>query len=395
MKNFTFGHSALRSLVLGAVCVLASATSGWTAPGGFAGSAANAQGNAGAAVSSVTAGQAGAHSFSGGATTPGQHIGGVATGGRPVGGAASGGGPVASGNPAPVRQTNFGGSGLIGSEFRAGVGQRTVGTGYGQRIDGGLSGVIRPTRPAVVAQPNNAWSDPRGARIAPAARAGRYGYNGAYDGGQFYPHNRLPAGQYLHNGPAANAGQADTRWDRGQDGSRRYPSHRSYRYGRYFYGGLYYPYFYGAALPAYYGDFDSGYGASLGVDADAALTGDVSAGVNTDSQSDGYWARRSTEPQDDAGDDTGPALPPNAPAQVGPENPAASGAERRAPAQIGPDSLVEAVQAELAQRGYFAGKVDAIYGEPTREALRRFQADRKLAVTGRINEATLHALQLD
>ncbi len=61
----------------------------------------------------------------------------------------------------------------------------------------------------------------------------------------------------------------------------------------------------------------------------------------------------------------------------------------------GPDSLVEAVQDELTRRGYFAGKVDAIYGEETKTALRRFQTDQKLNVTGRINEATLHALELD
>ena len=61
----------------------------------------------------------------------------------------------------------------------------------------------------------------------------------------------------------------------------------------------------------------------------------------------------------------------------------------------GPDSLVEAVQAELARRGYFSGKIDAIYGAETKDALSRFQKDQKLNATGRVNEATLHALQLD
>ena len=61
----------------------------------------------------------------------------------------------------------------------------------------------------------------------------------------------------------------------------------------------------------------------------------------------------------------------------------------------GPDSLVEAVQQELIRRGYFGGKVDAMYGPDTKDALRKFQQDHHLADTGLINEATLHALQLD
>ena len=61
----------------------------------------------------------------------------------------------------------------------------------------------------------------------------------------------------------------------------------------------------------------------------------------------------------------------------------------------GPDSLVEAVQAELARRGYFGGKVDAIYNDATHAAIQRFQTDQHLPASGRLNEATLHALELD
>ncbi len=61
----------------------------------------------------------------------------------------------------------------------------------------------------------------------------------------------------------------------------------------------------------------------------------------------------------------------------------------------GPDSLVEAVQAELSRRGYFGGKIDAVYNPATHTAIQRFQTDQHLPASGRINEATLHALQLD
>lgn len=61
----------------------------------------------------------------------------------------------------------------------------------------------------------------------------------------------------------------------------------------------------------------------------------------------------------------------------------------------GPDSVVEAVQEELARRGYFAGKVNGVLGASSQEALRRFQANHQLAPTGRINEATLFALGLN
>jgi hypothetical protein len=62
---------------------------------------------------------------------------------------------------------------------------------------------------------------------------------------------------------------------------------------------------------------------------------------------------------------------------------------------IGPDSLVEAVQAELTRRGYYQGKVDAMFRPDTEAAVRHFQQDNYLAPTGHLNEPTLHALNLD
>ena len=79
----------------------------------------------------------------------------------------------------------------------------------------------------------------------------------------------------------------------------------------------------------------------------------------------------------------------------------AGGIRRQAPparnlqSNTGPDSLVEAVQAELSRRGYFGGEIDAVYNAATHAAIERFQADQRLPATGRINEATLHALELD
>lgn len=49
-------------------------------------------------------------------------------------------------------------------------------------------------------------------------------------------------------------------------------------------------------------------------------------------------------------------------------------------------ALVTDVQTLLAERGYFHGEVDGQVGPVTREAVRRFQADAQLPVTGVIDE---------
>ena len=96
--------------------------------------------------------------------------------------------------------------------------------------------------------------------------------------------------------------------------------------------------------------------------------------------------------QDASNDNQQPQQPASQPA---PQSQNGNNAAQGTIPNNGPDSLVEAVQQELIRRGYFGGKVDAMYGPDTKEALRKFQQDHHLADSGLINEATLHALQLD
>jgi peptidoglycan hydrolase-like protein with peptidoglycan-binding domain len=55
---------------------------------------------------------------------------------------------------------------------------------------------------------------------------------------------------------------------------------------------------------------------------------------------------------------------------------------------------VAAVQAELQRRGYYDESPSGVLDAATREAIRTFQQERKLEVTGRIDRATLAALEL-
>lgn len=57
-------------------------------------------------------------------------------------------------------------------------------------------------------------------------------------------------------------------------------------------------------------------------------------------------------------------------------------------------AAVEQVQRELARRSYAVGPLDGIFGAKTEFAVRRFQADRGLSVTGQVGNATASALQL-
>ena len=59
-----------------------------------------------------------------------------------------------------------------------------------------------------------------------------------------------------------------------------------------------------------------------------------------------------------------------------------------------PDPLVEAVQRELAERGYDPGSVDGVLGRRTRDVIRKFQRSVGLFDTGQIDDATLAALGL-
>ncbi len=55
-------------------------------------------------------------------------------------------------------------------------------------------------------------------------------------------------------------------------------------------------------------------------------------------------------------------------------------------------SLPEAVQRQLAKRGYYKGSVDGQFGPASKDALTRFQRKQGLKETGRIDEPTLEAL---
>ena len=165
-----------------------------------------------------------------------------------------------------------------------------------------------------------------------------------------------------------------------------------YGNGRYHFPYRYYnyPYAYGAYYAPYLGYY-GGYAGAYPYYADGTYS-DIANG------SGGYGNGAATvapeytdQGQDSAGNNgqQNPAPQASAPGQNGGDS-----AQGAVPSN-GPDSLVEAVQQELIRRGYFGGKVDAMYGPDTKEALQKFQQDRHLAVTGLINEATLHALQLD
>jgi peptidoglycan hydrolase-like protein with peptidoglycan-binding domain len=56
---------------------------------------------------------------------------------------------------------------------------------------------------------------------------------------------------------------------------------------------------------------------------------------------------------------------------------------------------VRDVQARLKALGYYGGAVDGAWGPGTRAALERFQRDRRLAVTGQLDQATVTAMGLD
>jgi hypothetical protein len=57
------------------------------------------------------------------------------------------------------------------------------------------------------------------------------------------------------------------------------------------------------------------------------------------------------------------------------------------------DSTVAGAQTQLARQGYYRGEIDGIVGPETRRAIMRYQSDRGLGVTGRLNVDTLHALE--
>jgi peptidoglycan hydrolase-like protein with peptidoglycan-binding domain len=57
-------------------------------------------------------------------------------------------------------------------------------------------------------------------------------------------------------------------------------------------------------------------------------------------------------------------------------------------------SLVAQVQRKLKRLGYYEGPVDGDLGRGTRGAIRAFQGDHELAITGSLDRPTLRALGL-
>lgn len=58
------------------------------------------------------------------------------------------------------------------------------------------------------------------------------------------------------------------------------------------------------------------------------------------------------------------------------------------------DFNVSEVQSALARAGYYDGAIDGTLGPATRNALRRYQRDRGLSVTGRIDQSVVEALRV-
>lgn len=57
-------------------------------------------------------------------------------------------------------------------------------------------------------------------------------------------------------------------------------------------------------------------------------------------------------------------------------------------------SLIDSVQSQLAQAGYYNGSIDGLMGPATRSAISRYQSDNGLAVTGTITQGLLQSLGL-
>jgi len=57
-------------------------------------------------------------------------------------------------------------------------------------------------------------------------------------------------------------------------------------------------------------------------------------------------------------------------------------------------ATIRKAQQELKSQGHYAGAIDGVIGSQTAAAIRRFQLERKLKVTGQLNRQTLDALGL-
>ncbi len=146
--------------------------------------------------------------------------------------------------------------------------------------------------------------------------------------------------------------------------------------GRYYYlGGVpyFYPFGFGFGYPSYYGDFyggfGDGYGGGYGYGAGGYGggygygAGGYGAGGYANNAEGAYEGRvvNNANPTGNGGQSSGASLP-------------------------------EAVQRQLAKRGYYKGSVDGQFGAESRSALTRFQKKQGIKETGKIDEPTLEAL---
>lgn len=192
------------------------------------------------------------------------------------------------------------------------------------------------------------------------------------------------AGQHLYAG--AYGANLPT-YNQGDHGN------RGYRNGRYHLRGTYayYPYAYGPDHAPYVNYFGGYYGAAYPYYNEVPFADTTYENSPAATVAPQYVEQA---PADANNEQPDAAQAPQQPMPQRQQTPDANNGGGTIP-NNGPDSMVEAVQEELARRGYYGGKVDAMFSPDTKEALRKFQADRHLATTGLINEATLHALQLD
>jgi peptidoglycan hydrolase-like protein with peptidoglycan-binding domain len=56
--------------------------------------------------------------------------------------------------------------------------------------------------------------------------------------------------------------------------------------------------------------------------------------------------------------------------------------------------VTSAVQSKLREHGYYQGPIDGVIGAGSRRAIRSFQAEQGLPVTGSIDSKLLRALQI-
>ena len=313
-----------------------------------------------------------------------------------VSGTASGGGASAAGGSHGSVETSGGGHGSFSAPAiggaRSGVsfsnsaprssvgvfsqsslnrGGFPVGYAPGTRAGSLAAGQPRTVAPST-ARITNAWS---GTAVNPTGNGTALGSGNPLYRSNGYTNNRF-AGR-----PNAAAG-----YNNGLSGNRY--NNNGHRNGRYGYPYRYYgyPYAYGAYYAPYIG-YSGGYYGAYPYYGDGSSS-DIAGGYDN--------GTATVTPQyGDQGQDAGNNGQPNPAPQTAAQNPNGNNAAQGTIPNNGPDSLVEAVQQELIRRGYFGGKVDAMYGADTKEALRKFQQDHHLADSGLINEATLHALQLD